>query len=81
MQRVTGQMQLRPDDTGSAPILNAATGPFSIIVAGGSTGAARMVSNSSPLTQNVVNFDSGRVARASTETRPANAAYHPRIHA
>ncbi|MFY1901498.1 hypothetical protein ACOTBZ_17635 [Achromobacter xylosoxidans] len=26
-------------------------------------------------------FDSSRVARASTETRPANVAYHPRIHA
>ncbi|MDH0092741.1 phage tail protein [Achromobacter mucicolens] len=81
MQRISGQMQLRPDDTGSAPILNAATGPFSIIVAGGSTGAARMVSNASPLTQNVVNFDSGLVARVSTETRATNAAYHPRIHA
>ena len=80
MQRVTGQMQLRPDDTGSAPILNAATGPFSIVVAGGSAGAARMMSNSSPLTQNVVAFDSGLVARASSETRGSNAAYHPRLH-
>ncbi|OWT67877.1 phage tail protein [Achromobacter marplatensis] len=80
LQQISGQLQLRPDDTGSAPILNTPSGAFNVVTAAGSTGAARMVSNASPLTQNTVSFDASRVARTSTETRPANAAYHPRIH-
>lgn len=80
LQRVTGQMQLRPDDTGGAAILNAPTGAFGVVVAGGSTGAARMVSSPDPLTQNIVSFDNNRVARTSSETRASNAAYCPRIH-
>jgi len=29
---------------------------------------------------NYANYDNARVARTSTETRPANVAFHPRIH-
>jgi hypothetical protein len=32
-------------------------------------------------TNHNANFDSARVTRSSTETRPINAAYYPRIHA
>lgn len=81
LQQISGQMQLRPDDTSGAPILNTPSGPFNIVVAGGSGGAARMVSNASPLTQNLIGFDASRVARTSSETRSLNTAYHPRIHA
>ena len=80
LQRIQGQMQLRPDDTGSAAILNTPSGAFGIVIAAGSTGAARMVSNASPLTQNVVSFDADRVARTSTETRPSSTALLPRLH-
>ncbi|KAG1442324.1 hypothetical protein G6F57_018439 [Rhizopus arrhizus] len=73
-------MQLRPDDTGGAAILNTPSGAFGIVIAAGSTGAARMVSNAAPLTQNVVSFDADRVARTSTETRPSSPAMLPRLH-
>ncbi|KAG1227642.1 hypothetical protein G6F68_019576 [Rhizopus microsporus] len=80
LQRIQGQMQLRPDDTGGAAILNTPSGAFGIVIAAGSTGAARMVSNAAPLTQNVVSFDADRVARTSTEPRPSSTAMLPRLH-
>ncbi|WP_143218557.1 phage tail protein [Achromobacter xylosoxidans] len=80
LQRITGSMQLRPDDTGGAMILNNPIGAFDVTPSGGTPNAARMVSSPSPLVQNLVTLDSSRVTRSASETRALNAAYYPRIH-
>ena len=82
-QRIVGGMHLRPINTTEAQILNAPTGAFNVLVGQGSPGASRVAMDQSPNaygTQSVVTFDSANVTRTSSETRPTNVAFAPRIH-
>ncbi|MNV43088.1 hypothetical protein D3C71_1347930 [compost metagenome] len=81
IQNGTGTLQGRPIPSVLGAI-TAATGAFSLTSRGGSAGATVLVTElSASATADLVTFDLSRVARTSGETRPANTAYHPRIHA
>lgn len=71
-QKITGQFGLRNtvDMNIASGALSQAEGPVAPAVGTAFTG---------PYV--IMQFDSSRVVRTSTETRGANAAYHPRIHA
>ncbi len=80
-QNGTGTLQGRPIPTVLGAI-TAASGAFALTSRGGSAGATVLVTEaSSSANADLVTLDLSRVARTSSETRPANAAYHPRIHA
>ncbi|MBB1593533.1 hypothetical protein [Achromobacter sp. UMC46] len=81
MQNGTGTLQGRPIPSAWGAI-TAASGAFSLTSRGGGPGASTLLtSDNSPANADLVTFDLSRVARTSGETRPANAAYCPRIHA
>lgn len=81
LQNGTGSLQGRPVPTVLGAI-TAATGAFALTSRGGAAGASLLVTEpAGAANSDLVTFDLSRVARTSSETRTANTAYHPRIHA
>lgn len=81
LQNGTGTLQGRPIPTVLGAI-TAASGAFVLASRSGAAGASMLVTEpSGSANSDLVTFDLSRVARTSGETRPANVAYHPRIHA
>jgi hypothetical protein len=81
IQNGTGTLQGRPIPSVVGAI-TAASGAFALASRGGSAGASMLVTEpTGSANSDLVTFDLSRVARTSGETRPANVAFHPRIHA
>jgi len=78
LQNITGHIDSRPSSGHPGPIAGSA-GVFDTTQSGHS-GSSNVVLNSSSGTSWITTFDASRVARAATETRPVNVAFHPRIH-
>lgn len=81
-QRVRATVTFRAGSAGAGTgVLQSATDAMATVL-GGSSGSANTVTRESAVaaTSDVVDFDTNRVSRTSSETRSLNTAYAPRIH-
>ncbi|MFY4046748.1 hypothetical protein ACOTFB_04615 [Achromobacter xylosoxidans] len=79
-QKAIGRIQARSSINAFGALIGA-TGAFQLHGKTEATNSAPLTHDSSITNGDAVSFDTSRVARTSTETRPINVAYHPRIHA
>ncbi|MNV13478.1 hypothetical protein D3C71_1041170 [compost metagenome] len=80
MQKITGRIQARSAISATGAIIGA-SGAFAAHLKTEGTNSAPVALDANITNGDAVSFDTSRVARTSTETRSANSAYHPRIHA
>ncbi len=79
-QKITGRIQARSAISAFGSLIGA-SGAFAIHGKTESTNSAPLAFDANITNGDAVSFDTSRVARASTETRSMNTAFHPRIHA
>lgn len=82
MQKLSGTAGFRPSDNAAgAGTGSNVSGVFRYTARAGASGASEILLGGGSANGDVLSVDASLVARTSTETRSANAAYHPRIHA
>lgn len=82
MQKLSGTAGFRPAASAAgAGTGSNVSGVFRYSARAGTSGASELLLGPDSANGDVLSVDASLVARTSTETRSANAAYHPRIHA
>lgn len=82
LQQITANAGFRPIGSGGgAGTGGGVGGAFGYTIRTGAAGASEISLGANQYNADGLTFDASRVARTSSETRPLNTAYHPRIHA
>ncbi|WP_313377763.1 phage tail protein [Achromobacter insolitus] len=82
LQQITANAGFRPIGSGGgAGTGGGVGGAFGYTIRTGAAGASEISLGVNQYNADGLTFDASRVARTSSETRPMNTAYHPRIHA